>query len=82
METFTAAYGAPQEEHVKLGQKVWEIAIDEQYVIGTVGLSPAIMGRRIAKTNLGNIPQRIFNGSSGYIKESWEDTFNWLGPRP
>jgi peptide/nickel transport system substrate-binding protein len=78
MEAFTAAYGAPQEEHVKLGKKVWEIAIDEQYVIGTVGLSPAIMGLRIAKTNLGNIPQRMFNGSSTlHPRQSKPETFFW-----
>jgi len=33
-------------------------------VIGTVGLAPGIMGLRVVKTNMGNVPARMFNGSS------------------
>ena len=33
-------------------------------MIGTVGLAPGIMGLRVCKSNMGNVPQRMFNGSS------------------
>jgi peptide/nickel transport system substrate-binding protein len=35
--------------------------VDEQYSIGTVGLSPATMGVRIVSNKLGNIPARQTN---------------------
>ena len=38
---------------------------EQAYTIGTVGLSPAVMGVRIVKNNLGNIPPRQFNGQHG-----------------
>ena len=33
--------------------------VDQQYGIGTVGQSPALMGVRIASNKLGNIPSRV-----------------------
>jgi hypothetical protein len=33
-------------------------------VIGTEGLAPGIMGLRVVKTSMGNVPGRMFNGSS------------------
>ena len=32
-------------------------------MIGTVGLAPGIMGLRVVKNTLGNVPQRMINGS-------------------
>ena len=66
METFRQALGAPGEEQIRLAKEVWKIALDEVWTIGTVGLSPAIQGVRIAKTNMGNVPDRIFNGASTF----------------
>ena len=50
----------------------WAIALPigiysavRQYSIGTVGVSPAVMGVRIVKNNLGNVPARQFNGQHG-----------------
>jgi ABC-type transport system substrate-binding protein len=64
MAAYTKAFSVPAAEHIALGQQVWRIAIDEQWTIGTVGLSPAVMGVRVAKVNMGNIPARQFNGST------------------
>ncbi len=64
MEAYSEAFSVPESEHLELGKKVWRIAIQEQWTIGTVGLSPAIMGVRVAKANMGNIPARQFNGST------------------
>ena len=64
MEAYREAFSVPEKEHVELGKKVWRIATDEQWTIGTVGLSPAVMGVRVAKVTLGNMPSRQFNGST------------------
>jgi ABC-type transport system substrate-binding protein len=64
LELYRAGFSAPEKEHYELGKKIWRIAIEEQYVIGTVGLAPGIMGLRVVKNSIGNVPQRTFNGSS------------------
>jgi len=38
---------------------------EEAITVGTVGLSPAVMGVRLVKNNLGNVPARDFNGQHG-----------------
>ena len=45
--------------------EIWKILAEEAYSIGTVGLSPAVMGVRIVKNNVGNSPARQFNGQHG-----------------
>ncbi len=64
LELYRAGFSAPEKQHYELGKKIWRIAIEEQYVIGTVGLAPGIMGLRVVKNSMGNVPQRMFNGSS------------------
>jgi peptide/nickel transport system substrate-binding protein len=51
-----------EEERDEIGKQIWEILVDEQYSIGTVGLSPAAMGVRIVKNYMGNIPEQQANG--------------------
>jgi peptide/nickel transport system substrate-binding protein len=64
MEAYREAFSVPEQEHIELGKKVWRIATEEQWTIGTVGLSPAVMGVRVAKVTIGNMPSRQFNGST------------------
>ena len=45
----------------KIAQEIWKIIVEECWVIGTVGLSPALMGVRIVKNTMGNIPARQTN---------------------
>ena len=67
---YEAAKGAPLDivartgEHYDLAKQVWETVIDQQYVLGTVGLATGIMGIRVAKNDLGNVPDRLFNDAS------------------
>ena len=42
----------------KIAQDIWKILVDQQYMIGTVGESPAQFGVRIVSNKLGNIPSR------------------------
>ena len=67
---YDAAKAAPLDivartgEHYDLAKQVWESVIDQQYILGTVGLATGIMGIRVAKTDLGNVPERLFVDSS------------------
>jgi peptide/nickel transport system substrate-binding protein len=65
MEKFRKAYGVPEEERVKLGKEIWQIAAEEVYVIGVIGMGAASMGVRLAKVNLGNVPSRQYNSPDG-----------------
>ena len=58
---FREGYGVPDEERVALGKGIWKILIEEVAQIGLVGLSPASMGVRVVKNNMGNVPGRIYN---------------------
>ena len=57
-ELFRGAAGQQDEERIKTAQEIWKILVDQQYGIGTVGQSPALMGVRLASNKLGNIPSR------------------------
>ena len=58
LDLFTAASGQKTEDRIKTAQEIWKILIDQQYSIGTVGQSPALMGVRLVSERLGNIPSR------------------------
>jgi peptide/nickel transport system substrate-binding protein len=58
LELFTSAAGQKTEDRIKTAQEIWKIAIDQQYGIGTVGQSSALMGVRLVSNRLGNIPSR------------------------
>jgi peptide/nickel transport system substrate-binding protein len=64
MTLYREAFSAPEKEHYELGKKIWQIALDEVWAIGTVGQSPGVMGVRVVKNTMGNQPARMFNGSS------------------
>ena len=61
LELFASAGGLKEADRIKVAQEIWKILCEEQWSIGTVGQSPAFMGVRIAKTNMGNIPARQAN---------------------
>jgi len=58
LELFSSAAGQKSEERIKTAQEIWKILIDQQYAIGTVGQSPALMGVRLVSERLGNVPSR------------------------
>ena len=62
MELFRSATGKKSaEERDGIAQEIWKILVEEQFSIGLVGLSPAMMGVRIVSNKLGNIPARQVN---------------------
>ena len=66
MELWRTAPSLTDDERVELGKKLWATHVEETWVIGLVGLSPATGGVRIAKTNLGNVPGRIVIGTDSW----------------
>jgi peptide/nickel transport system substrate-binding protein len=65
LDLFRSGPGLEEAERNKQIQEIWKILAEEAYSIGTVGLSPAVMGVRIVKNNVGNSPARQFNGQHG-----------------
>jgi peptide/nickel transport system substrate-binding protein len=60
-ELYREAFGLDEAGQIKNAQEIWKIIVEQQWSIGTVGQSPAFMGVRIVKNNVGNIPQRQVN---------------------
>jgi peptide/nickel transport system substrate-binding protein len=60
-ELYRSAAGKKDAERIRIAQEIWKIIVEECWVIGTVGLSPARLGVRVVKNNMGNIPARLAN---------------------
>jgi len=60
-DLFRNAFGMKEEERVKSAKEIWKIIVEQTWSIGTVGQSPAFMGVRIVKNNMGNVPERQIN---------------------
>jgi peptide/nickel transport system substrate-binding protein len=61
LELYRSAAGKKDAERVKITQEIWKIIVEECWVIGTVGLSPAQLGVRVVKNTMGNVPARQIN---------------------
>jgi peptide/nickel transport system substrate-binding protein len=60
-DLFRAAFAMKEEDRIKNAKEVWKIIVEQTWSIGTVGQSPAFMGVRIVKNNMGNVPERQVN---------------------
>jgi len=75
-DLFRAAYGMNDEDRTKAAKELWKIIVEQEWSIGTVGQSPAFMGVRIVKNNMGNIPSRQVNAQHVRTPHSsWPETF-------
>ncbi len=63
MDKYRRAFGVPDQERTRLAKDVWKIALDELWVIPVVVNSPASQGVRVIKTNVGNVPERLWNSA-------------------
>jgi len=57
-ELFRSAGGKQEQERFEIAKEIWRIVVDQQYGIGTVGQSPALMGVRLVSNRLENAPSR------------------------
>jgi peptide/nickel transport system substrate-binding protein len=55
------AYASDEAGQIKNAKEVWKIIVEQTWSIGTVGQSPAAMGVRLVKNNMGNVPARQIN---------------------
>ncbi|MEX0852783.1 MAG: ABC transporter substrate-binding protein [Bauldia sp.] len=62
-ELYQSATQAPPDKRLEIGHQIWEILLDNQWAIGTVGLSPAIQGVRVVKNTIGNDADRQSNSA-------------------
>jgi peptide/nickel transport system substrate-binding protein len=63
-ELYQLATQAPPEKRLEMGKEIWRIILENQWAIGTVGLSPAIQGVRVVNKKLGNVPARQLNDAN------------------
>ena len=57
-ELYGSAGSKREQERFKIAQEIWKILVDQQYGIGTVGQSPALMGVRMVSNRMENTPSR------------------------
>jgi peptide/nickel transport system substrate-binding protein len=61
LEIFRSAASKYADERAGMVQEIWKLLVDNVVSIGTVGLSPAVMGIRVVKNSLVNVPARQMN---------------------
>jgi len=49
----------PVEKRNQIAKEIWKIVVDQVWGIGTVGLAPAVLGVRVVKNYMGNVPERL-----------------------
>jgi peptide/nickel transport system substrate-binding protein len=65
LENFDKAKGVPAEERRPLGQDISKLMADNVWIIGTVGVSPALLGIVIRKNNMANVPDSVVGSTPG-----------------
>ena len=60
-DLYREAFGLDEAGQIANAKEIWKIIVEQQWSIGVVGQSPAFMGVRVVKNNVGNIPQRQVN---------------------
>jgi len=63
MDKYRRSFGVKDPERTRMAKDVWKIALDELWMIPLVSNSPASQGVRVIKTNMGNIPERLWNSA-------------------
>jgi peptide/nickel transport system substrate-binding protein len=63
MDKYRKSFSVKDQERTRMAKDVWKIALDEMWMIPLVSNSPASQGVRVIKTNMGNIPERLWNSA-------------------
>ena len=63
MEKYRKSFSVKDQERTRMAKEVWKISLDELWTIPIVSNSPASQGVRVIKTNMGNIPERLWNSA-------------------
>jgi peptide/nickel transport system substrate-binding protein len=59
LQLYDQAKGLPPEKLIDIGKQILQLYIENVWVIGTVGVSPAILGVAIIKNYMGNVPDTV-----------------------
>jgi peptide/nickel transport system substrate-binding protein len=59
LEAYEKGKTVPPEERVVYGKEILRLYVENVWVIGTVGLSPALMGVAIVSNRMGNVPDVV-----------------------
>ncbi len=65
LELFEQAKSTPASERVALGKEITRLMAENLWVIGTVGVSPALLGIAIISNKLGNVPAQVPGSTPG-----------------
>ena len=65
LELLNEGKGKPADERVAIGKEILRLMVDNNWVIGTVGISPAVLGVAIIGNNFGNVPDMVTGSTPG-----------------
>jgi peptide/nickel transport system substrate-binding protein len=65
LELLEQAKGVSAEQRIGIGKEIIQLAVDNVWVIGTVGVSPALLGVVIQSNKLGNVPDSVVGSTPG-----------------
>ena len=57
--------GVPADKRGDLGKQILQLAVDNVWVIGTVGVSPALLGVVVQSNKMGNVPDGVVGSTPG-----------------
>jgi len=69
-DLYREAFGLDEAGQIENAKEIWKIIVEQEWSIGTVGQSPAFMGLRVVKNNMGNIPERQVNAQHARTPQS------------
>lgn len=58
LDMFRTASMKSEAERNEIAREIWKVAVDQQWSIGVVGVSPGSFGVRLVSNKLGNVPKR------------------------
>jgi peptide/nickel transport system substrate-binding protein len=61
MDVWRRGYAAPEAQRIELGKQFWKMNVEQVFLIGVMGMGLVDYGLHLAKTNLGNVPDRYVN---------------------
>lgn len=65
LELLNEGKGKPADQRIAIGKQILQLAVDNNWVIGTVGVSPALLGVAIIGNNFGNVPDLVTGSTPG-----------------
>jgi peptide/nickel transport system substrate-binding protein len=68
LQLFDQGKGVPADKRIELGKQILQPYLDNMFVIGTVGLSPAILGVAVVKNYMGNVLDSVVGSTPGQTK--------------